>query len=84
MLRDGQAMHVLSAAYNPAQPHLQRQIHHVSATLASDGPNSAQELQFKSIPSVLFGLNIHRQLLTCLPLCMLLSKLQLLLQLLLL
>lgn len=30
VLQDGQAVHVLSAAYNPAQPHLQRQIHHVS------------------------------------------------------
>ncbi|KAL3134116.1 hypothetical protein ABBQ32_008537 [Trebouxia sp. C0010 RCD-2024] len=29
VLRDGQAMHVLSAAYNPAQPNLQRQVHHV-------------------------------------------------------
>lgn len=32
VLRDGQAMHVLSAAYNPAQPQLQRQVHHVSST----------------------------------------------------
>ncbi|KAA6422007.1 MAG: Ribosomal S5 Elongation factor G III V family [Trebouxia sp. A1-2] len=29
VLKDGQSVHVLSAAYNPAQPHLQRQIHQV-------------------------------------------------------
>ena len=33
VLHDGQAVHVLSAAYNPAQPHLQRQIHHVSTNI---------------------------------------------------
>ncbi|DBA75465.1 TPA: hypothetical protein ACH3X1_010720 [Trebouxia sp. C0004] len=29
VLKDGQSVHVLSVAYNPAQPHLQRQIHQV-------------------------------------------------------
>ena len=53
-------MHVLSAAYNPAQPHLQRQIHHVSVMLVSDKINSVQELQFDSIPKVFLGFVRHR------------------------
>lgn len=32
MLKEGQSMHVLSAAYNPMQPHLQRQIIKVRET----------------------------------------------------
>lgn len=44
VLKDGQAMHVLSAAYNPAQPHLQRQVHHVRVTLISHNPTSVAEL----------------------------------------
>lgn len=31
VLKDGQSMHVLSAAYNPTQPHLQRQLIQVHA-----------------------------------------------------
>lgn len=61
VLKDGQAMHVLSAAYNPAQPHLQRQIHHVSVILVSDNPISVQEIQSDSISHFFFGFVRHRQ-----------------------
>ena len=40
VLKDGAPVHVLSAAYNPAQPQLQRQIHHVGCSTGHSTHNN--------------------------------------------